>query len=36
MLAEWIYLPSALLAQVQFITLCHEKGRRAEILTITY
>ncbi len=36
MSAEWIDLHSALLAWDQFITQCQEKGRRAEILTITY
>lgn len=38
--ASWleadIDLPSASLSQVQFITRRHRKGRRAEILTITY
>lgn len=36
MLAEGIDLPSASLAQDQFVTISHQKGCRAEILTITY
>lgn len=35
-LDKWIDLPSASFDQVQFISQCQEKGRRAEILTIKY